>query len=452
MKMDLYYIYRRLQLVNLGYPIVLDVLKVWAEKADWEVRVSVCKEGQVDLATDADVVGFSVYTQTAPVVYRLSDELRRKGKVVILGGPHFRGPSTYAEAVPHCDAVVASICEAQWRRLLTDIAREKIASNRRRPIVLVDTKNEFRYPDEFYETFENQKWYQIPSVPTSIGCPFDCNFCSPYLPGNYILRDIRTITKEVARIKRKMIFLCDASFGLNKQFAVDLMSALAPLEKKIMVETPLVRLRDQNFLEALALGGVKWIIVGIETLSLKLTKHGQAEVEESLKRIIDRSQELGIVIQGSLICGLDCDGPESFDHIYRFYSESKIPSIMFDILTPYPNTGLYDRLQREGRILDTNWEHYDYRHVVYQPRRMTIDQLVDGFVQLNKSISDGKSVFSGAWRVFKKHGINAESSAIVAYDLYNRFDAKSKEKTLRSDQIRLRPHGEPGNLYEFVSS
>jgi radical SAM superfamily enzyme YgiQ (UPF0313 family) len=448
MKIDLNYIYRRLQLVNLGYPIVLDVLKVWAESEGWQVRVSVCKEDQVDLATDADVVGFSVYTQTAPAVYRLSDQLRRQGKVVIFGGPHFRGPNTYAEAAPHCDVVVSSICQAQWQSLLGDIAREKIAAGRQRPLYLVDLNNKFRYPDEFYETFANQKWYQIPSVPTSIGCPFDCNFCSPYLPGKYILRDIQTIYKEVASIKRKMIFICDASFGLNKQFTIDLMNVLAPLKKKIMVEVPLVRLKDPEFLEALAQGGVRWIIVGIETLSLKLTKHGQSDIEESLKRIIDHADKLGIVIQGSLICGMDCDSLKSFDHIYRFYSESNIHSIMFDLLTPYPNTRLYDRLQREGRILDDNWEHYDYRHVVFQPLQMTIGQLVDGFIQLNEKIYQDKSIFGEAFRLYRNRGINAESNALLAYDLYNQFDAKHKEKTLRQDLVRMRLQASAGHRYE----
>jgi len=448
MKIDLYYIYRRLQLVNLGYPIVLDVLKVWAESQGWQVRVAICKEDQVDLATDAEVVGFSVYTQTAPAVYRLSDQLRRQGKVVIFGGPHFRGPNTFAEAAPHCDVIVSSICQAQWQTLLADIAREKIAAGRQRPLCLVDSNNEFRYPDEFYETFANQKWYQIPSVPTSIGCPFDCDFCSPYLPGKYILRDIQTIYKEVARIKRKMIFICDASFGLNKQFTINLMNALAPLKKKIMVEVPLIRLKDPEFLEALARGGVRWIIVGIETLSLKLTKHGQSDVHESLIRIIDHADKLGIIIQGSLICGMDCDNLESFDHIYRFYAESNIHSIMFDLLTPYPNTRIYDRLKRESRILDSNWEHYDYRHVVFQPLQMTIDQLIDGFVRLNKQIYHDKSIFGEAFRLYRNRGINAESNALLAYDLYNRFDARHKEKMLGQDLVRLRLQEISGHSYE----
>ena len=52
-------------------------LKIWAESLGWRVRIAVCKEDEVNLATDADLIGFSVYTQTAPAVYRVSDKLRR---------------------------------------------------------------------------------------------------------------------------------------------------------------------------------------------------------------------------------------------------------------------------------------------------------------------------------------------------------------------------------------
>jgi radical SAM superfamily enzyme YgiQ (UPF0313 family) len=447
MKIDLNYIYRRLQLVNLGYPIVLDVLKVWAESEGWQVRVSVCKEDQVDLTTDADVVGFSVYTQTAPAVYRLSDQLRRQGKVVIFGGPHFRGPNTYAEAAPHCDVVVSSICQAQWQSLLGDIAREKIAAGRQRPLYLVDLNNKFRYPDEFYETFANQKWYQIPSVPTSIGCPFDCNFCSPYLPGKYILRDIQTIYKEVASIKRKMIFICDASFGLNKQFTIDLMNVLAPLKKKICIESTLARLNDMELLDALAMGGVKWIVTGIESPSIKLQKHGTANVNKILRPVVDYAHKHGMVVQGNLICGLDSDGPESFDRVFEFITNSGLDSTMLGILTPYPNTELYRRFQKEGRILDDNWEHYDYHHVVYQPLRMSIDQLVNGYTQLYNEISKPRWILKEAFHVVRNSGIQIQSMAVTAYNIYNKFVGKKEGKALHQNLQQLK--GKRDQIYRF---
>jgi radical SAM superfamily enzyme YgiQ (UPF0313 family) len=438
MKIDLYHLYRHLAFTHLAFPIILDVLKLWAESAGWLVRVAVCKEQQVDLATDADIIGFSVYTQTAPAAYRLSDKLRRRGKVVILGGPHFRGRITYPEAAPHCDAVVSSICKAQWQQLLTDVAGGRRSANHHPAIYIVDHHNHFRYPDEFYEPSRSQKWYQVASVPTSIGCPYSCHFCSPYLPGKYILRNIRTIYKEIANISRKMIFLCDASFGINKRFAVELMNTLAPLDKRILVETTLARLKDKDILNALAFGGVKWIVIGIESLSLKLTKHGAADVEAILKPVVDQAHELGLVVQGNLICGLDCDGPESFERLYRFFEESNLDSIMLGILTPYPNTKLYGQFQKEGRILDSNWEHYDYHHVVYQPLRMSVSQLIDGYRQLYHEISKTRWIFKEALRVYRNSGIRIQSAAVTAYNIYNKFVAQ-KEATALSRNQELSP-------------
>jgi radical SAM superfamily enzyme YgiQ (UPF0313 family) len=447
MKIDLFHLYRRLDFTHLAFPIILNALELWAESIGWQVRVAVCKEDQVDPATAADVVGFSVYTQTAPAVYRLSDELRRQGKIVILGGPHFRGSNTYAEAAPHCDVVVGSICEAQWHQLLTDIAGGKLSKKGHTAYYLVDKLNRFRYPSEFYERFESQKWYQIASVPTSIGCPYDCNFCSPYMPGKYILRDIQSIYNEIAKIRRKMIFICDASFGLNKRFTIELMHALAPLKKQICIESTLVRLNDKDIINALAVGGVKWIVTGIESLSLKLKKHGASHVGEMLKPVVDFVHEHGMVIQGNLICGLDSDGPESFDRTFEFINKSSLDSTMLGILTPYPNTPLYRRFQREGRILDYNWEHYDYHHVVYQPLRMSIDQLVEGYTQLYKEISKPLRIIKSAFQACRNSGIRIQSAAVTAYNIYNKFMAQKEEKALRQNLKQLRDKW--GQVYGF---
>jgi len=172
-KIDLYHLNRGFHFSNLAYPIILDVLKVWAESVGWQARVRVCEENGVDTGGSAGVVGISVYSRTAPAAYRVAEHLRKQGKIVILGGPHFRGPSTYKEASPFCDIIVSSICEAQWRRLLDDIARGRISPNRRKPRYIADTGSDFRYPNNFYEALGSRKWYQMPTVPTSIGCPYD---------------------------------------------------------------------------------------------------------------------------------------------------------------------------------------------------------------------------------------------------------------------------------------
>jgi radical SAM superfamily enzyme YgiQ (UPF0313 family) len=436
-KIDLYHLHRGLNFSSIVYPIVMDVLKVWSESSGWDARVSICKESRVDLDTDAEVVGISVYTVTAPAAYRVSDELRRRGKIVVLGGPHFRGSSTLEEAAPHCDVIVGSVCQGQWAELLDAVASGRLSPSQEKPLVIVDHENRFRYPDNFTEAHRSRRWYQVPSVPASIGCPYDCDFCAAYMQGKYYLRDIETIRNEVGHAPDRVAFLCDASFGLQKQFAIDLMHALAPLKKKIAIETTLARLRDRTLLEAFAEGGVKWIMVGIETLTDKLRKHGSGVVEESFADVIARAHDLGVLIQGMFICGMDEDELDSFDRIYEFCVRSHLDAPIVGILTPYPDTGLYRRLERESRIIDRDWEHYDGHRVVYRPRHMTIDQLIEGYIDLHRSLQSRQSLWQETRGHIRTHGFGAEAAMMFGNGIYRRLDSVHKTRMLRANQSQM---------------
>jgi radical SAM superfamily enzyme YgiQ (UPF0313 family) len=215
------------------------------------------------------------------------------------------------------------------------------------------------------------------------------------------------------------------------------MDAIAPLRRKIAVEMTLSRLRDIELLDALARGGVKWLVVGIETLDLQLRKHGAVDLGSTFRTVMDRIHERGMLVQGNFICGLDTDGPESFERIYRYYERSTLDAIMMGILTPYPHTPLYRQLQAQGRILDKNWEHYDCHHVVFRPKRMTIDELIDGYLQLYASVRQHRSVLREVVDGYRRSGLRTETSVMIATNLYQKFDSLQKERRLRKNQQAL---------------
>jgi len=437
MRVDLYHLYRGVHFSRVIYPIFLDVLKVWGRALGWETRLSVARESAVDLDTSAEVVGISVYTQTAPAAYRVSDELRPRGKIVVLGGPHFRGSSTLEEAAPHCDVIAPSICEEQWHDLLRDVASARLQPGREKPLLVSDRDNRFRYPRNFFQALETRRWYQIPTIPTSLGCPYHCGFCAPHMQGQYRPRDVDTIVAEAARAPGRVLILCDATFGLNRKFTIQLMQALAPLGKHIGLETTLARLDDREVLNAMALGGVKWCVVGVETLGLKLDKHGSVDLEAGLRRIVDRAHGLGMIIQGNFICGLDCDGPDSFDRTFEYYVRSNLDAITFGILTPYPDTPLYQQLERQGRIFDTNWEDYDGNHVVYIPKRMTIDQLIDGYLRLYRNVRRYKSALRETVAALRTYGFASQTAALLGNNLYWKLDSMKQARLLRRNQREI---------------
>ncbi len=438
MKIDIYCLYKDLYYTNLMYPPMPDVLKTWALEAGWDARAAVCRESEVDLSTDAEVVAFSVYTQCAPATYRVCEQLRRAGKLVILGGPHFRGPS-YQEAVGYCDALAHTICADQWRDLLREIEDGSFDRPGEGEVRYIkDQENRFRFPDHFFADFKSPSWWQIPAVPTSIGCPYDCDFCNALMAGKYFLRDAAVVASEVAAMPRsRPVFLSDASFGLKKDYTLELMRAFAPLERTILVQSTLTRLQDPNLLDAFAMGGVKCIMVGIESFNTDLTKHGRGSVQESVLRMLDMAHDRGMAILGNFICGLDTDGPESFDQFYEFYLKSPLDMMVVDILAPHPNTRLHQKLLREDRIIDTNWEHYDCRHVVYRPKQMTEEQLIDRFTELYRSVTSPATSLKKLREVFSIGGLSVQTASIAAFYFGSRLDYRQKGKSLHGNKEHL---------------
>lgn len=430
MRIDLYHLYRQLHFTNFGFPHSLGTLATWAEEVGHELRVRICREKDVYLSTDADAVGISVYTQTAPAAFRLSRELRARGKIVVLGGPHFRGPDTYQEAARQCDAVVSSICREQWQSLLDKISSGRIRPGARPALFIADGESRFRYCEEWKGLSAHRRWYHLPTVPTSLGCPYNCSFCSPFMQGEYHPREVASVCREISRIDDRGIMICDATFGLNKAHTLRLMEAITPHKKKIIVETTAARLMDRDILRAMARGGVKWVIIGIESLAMNLKKHGAGNAVENILRAIGEARELDMVVQGNIICGLDSDGPESFEVIYDFYERSGLDLLMVGILTPYPNTQLYRDLLREKRIIDGNWEHYDGHHVVYRPRKMSTAELAEGYLQLYRSVSGLRAISRRTIGDILHRGLCLETFMPLAFRSYSWYDSHRKKRSL----------------------
>lgn len=435
MKIEFYQLYRNFNYTNFLYPIVLDVLKLWSESAGWHTNVSIREESKVNLSTDADVVAITVYTQTANAAYRLSDKLRARGKIVVLGGPHFKG-ANHIEAMSRCDVVVKSICEDQWLQLLEWIELGKIQPGGEKSLYIEDIEGRFAYPDNLYQSFKSHKWYQIPLVATSLGCPYDCDFCSPYLPGKYQLRDIDTVKRELSHARGPITLVSDASFGLNKRYTIELMQAVAPLGKSVGVETTLSRLQDTELLDALAMGGVKMVAIGIESLSLSLGKHGQGKLKDSLKRLLDEAHQRGILVQGNFVFGFDCDEPSCFEEVYRDFSEV-LDIINPVILVPYPHTRIYQQLHAEGRIIDYDWEHYDSNHVVFKPLNMSVDQLTNGLIELKQHITGYDFIRKKVRQIFSHVGFTKSSAFLVGHYLLHKLVANRQESVLRANQLQI---------------
>jgi radical SAM superfamily enzyme YgiQ (UPF0313 family) len=94
----------------------------------------------------------------------------------------------------------------------------------------------------------------------------------------------------------------------------------------------------------------------------------------------------GIALLGAFIFGFDHENPDVFDQTLEFSMKNRLDAIELRILTPFPGTRLYSRLLAEGRLFMPDWWLHGYPAdtLLFQPKGMTADQLVDGFVRLNR--------------------------------------------------------------------
>jgi hypothetical protein len=176
-----------------------------------------------------------------------------------------------------------------------------------------------------------------------------------------------------------------------------------------------------GLLERAAASGLRSLLIGFESLSqsslrdLGKTRNVCRDYDLAVRRLHDN----GVLINATFVAGMDHDGPDVFDRVVDWAVARGVETATFHILTPYPGTSLFRRLDREGRILTRNWDVYDTGHAVFRPARMTSGQLEDGYRRAYESFYRWRSVcrsaltrtqtadrirhllYAGGWRKFE---------------------------------------------------
>ncbi|MGC9553875.1 MAG: B12-binding domain-containing radical SAM protein [Thermoplasmatota archaeon] len=332
---------------------------------------------RVDYDGHYDLVGISVLTMTAPYAYQMADRFRKRGVPVVLGGYH---PTAMpSEAKEHADAVVLQEGEIGWPQLLADFEKGKLKD--------FYGGNGCVDPDKIPEPRMDLVRHQplTGCIQTSRGCPNACEFCSTsaFLGRKVRSRPIEDVIEEMKKIPNRVIIFRDASMTVNPAYSRKLFKEMIrqKLDKRFIANGNINLLgRDEDFLDlAHEAGCISWF-VGIESISPESLKEAHkvsnkaSEYDQAIKTI----RRHGMAVVAGIIFGFDGDTPEIFDHTLEAMLDYEIDAGEFNVLTPYPGTPLYDRLDQEGRIFDKNWSHYTQSNVVYEPKNMTPQELLDG--------------------------------------------------------------------------
>lgn len=332
---------------------------------------------QIDYSKDVDLVGISAMTSTAPRSYEIADLYRKHGVKVVMGGIH---PSLMPEeASGHADAVAVGEAEGTWLRILADADNGGLDRIYRSD----DFPPASTIPCPRYDLLQRKSYWVKSMVQTTRGCPHNCNFCTVtrFFGGTFRVRPIQNVIDQVRLLKSKFIGFVDDNIIGNLRYAAELLKALVKEKIYWSAQASVNIVRNLSLLKLLRKSGCKGLFIGFESVSqnsLKEAGKSQNKARE-YKEAIRILHDHGITVQGAFIFGFDSDDCSVFDETVDFCFDSKIDLVQFAMLTPFPGTKLYDRLEQEGRMLTYDWSKYNMSNVVFQPKQMSPDELREGW-------------------------------------------------------------------------
>jgi radical SAM superfamily enzyme YgiQ (UPF0313 family) len=185
--------------------------------------------------------------------------------------------------------------------------------------------------------------------------------------------------EELTALGRSVLFL-DSNFTGNPDRVRPLWEDLRHARIRWYCAASLRFASDPELVDLAAACGCRGVLIGFESIneaslrsSLKAFNHPR-EFSDAVARL--HRHRIGVL--GCFVFGLDGDRSDVFERTVDFVSRAKIDLVRYAVATPFPGTRLHERLQREGRLISRNWEEYDTEHVVFQPLRMTPEQLCEG--------------------------------------------------------------------------
>jgi radical SAM superfamily enzyme YgiQ (UPF0313 family) len=238
-------------------------------------------------------------------------------------------------------------------------------------------------------------------VQATRGCAHRCTFCSvaAFHHHHFRARPVSEVIDELGTLGHHILFMDDSITG-NREYAKELFSAMIPLHKRWFSQCGLDIAEDEELLRLAALSGCGGVFIGFESLSqagLQSWKK-RANIGKDYLAAVQRLHAAGIAVYAGFVFGGDHDTPDVFPQTLQFLLDANVETLQATRMTPFPGTALFEEMEREGRILDRDWAHYDFGHVVYEPLHMSCETLDHGVAWVQKGFYARRAIARRTWR------------------------------------------------------
>ncbi len=360
-----------------------------------EHQVTLCDENveEIDFDVEADIVGVTGYIVHQQRMIEIIEEFRRRGRFVVVGGPHASlCPEEWRD---RCDVLFVDEAEETWSVFLRDFEQGRWKTEYR-----PDEKPDLSLsPVPRFDLLHVDRYHAM-TIQFARGCPFQCEFCDIIVvygrkPRAKRAEQVLAEIRECHRLGAKQVFVVDDNFIGNKKLAKDLLREIARWGREngfpidFNTEVSLNVAQDDELLALLRDANFTTVFVGIESPrreSLQETKKTQ-NIRGDLVESVQRIHSYGIQVQAGMIVGFDADDVTIFAEQLRFIQDARIPVSMTGMLQAMPKTPLHERVAREGRLLaDSTGDQFVFSNI--EPKSMSRRELYAGYRRLIAELYD----------------------------------------------------------------
>ncbi len=415
---------------------------------DWEIEIVDENIESIPLNPTADLIGIC----GMGVQFKRQSELlrfyRSKGHYVVAGGSYASLCPEYFETL--ADTIVAGEAEYIWKEFCRDFENGA-------PKKLYQETEEVSLEDSPTPRFDLLKLdrYQAVSLQFSRGCPYRCEFCDIIVmfgrkPRVKSMEQVGRELDELRRLGIRNVFFVDDNLIGNKPVAKKLMAYLRDYQKQhnytflFGTEASLNLAQDDELLKLFAEANFGWVFIGIESPdegSLKETlkfQNTRSDILTSIRHIYS----YGIEVLAGFIIGFDNDTVRTFDLQYNFIQNSGIQAAMIGLLTAVPKTPLYERLEKDGRLIkEASGTDNTKLGTNLIPKQMSYDEMVEGYRQLYYKLLDDGTI---ADRILNKTRYMKNPLFRSTYDIPDQL------RSLRGFIWRGILPGGPARIYHFL--
>jgi radical SAM superfamily enzyme YgiQ (UPF0313 family) len=415
---------------------------------DWEIEIVDENIESIPLIPEADIIGICGMGVQFKRQTELLNFYRNQGYFVVAGGSYASLCPEYYESL--ADTVIAGEAEYIWKEFCGDFesGRHKKLYQENGEVSLEDS------PTPRFDLLKIDK-YQAVSLQFSRGCPYRCEFCDIIVmfgrkPRIKSFVQVGKELDELRKLNVTNVFFVDDNLIGNKPQAKKLMSYLRDYQAEhdyeflFGTEASLNLAQDDELLELFTEANFGWVFIGIESPdeeSLKETlkfQNTRSDILSSVQHIYS----YGIEVLAGFIIGFDNDTLKTFDLQYRFIQNSGIQAAMIGLLTAVPKTPLYERLEKDGRLIkEASGTDNTKLGTNLIPKQMSYDDMVDGYRSLYYRLLDDKTI---AERINNKMRHLKNPIFKSTYGLKDQ--AGSFSKFIRSGIIK----GGPRRIYHFL--